>query len=214
MDVDYWLKAVDLARKLYVLLNALARDAGWSVKSSKSLDLDRFYSVYFEDIHKGLKDIATNYYNNFDIMRKELEGVRSIDAAPSVAERLKTRIDESWFLRNTVRESAKAWLEHLPKASLERAYVWSVCNFFYRETRPDASIEELISDADLVADSRKDTVLDTPYTRLDEQLKNGELQNKEELKSAIDEEIKSMAGCLTLSERVFQELKVKNNDGK
>lgn len=209
MDFDPWLKAVELAQKLYVLLGALAKDAGWTAKKSKTPALDRFYSVYLEDIHEGLSSAASLYFREFDAMRKELEGSKFIDPTPSVAEQLKARIDSSWFLKNEVREKAKAWLENLPAGSDERAYVWSVCNVFYRYTSPSASFEVLVRDADNIADSPKDTVLDTPNTRIADKIGRGELRGREEVKSAIDDEIDSMVGCLKLAEAAFQRLKAK-----
>lgn len=209
MDFDPWLKAVELAQKLYVLLGTLAKDAGWSAKKSKTPDLDRFYSVYLEDIHEGLKSTSSLYFRDFDAMRKELEGAKFIDPTPSVAEQLKARIDDSWFLKNEVREQAKAWLENLPPGSDERAYVWSVCNVFYRYTSPKASFDELAREADNIADSPKDAVLNTPNTRIADKIRRGELKGREEIKAAIDEEIESMVGCLKLAESTFQRLKAK-----
>ena len=209
VDFDAWAKAVELAQKVYVLIGTLAKDAGWTKGKSKTPDLDRFYDVYIEDIHEGLKSTASLYFRDFDAMRKELESAKFIDPTPSIMEKLKSRIDSSWFLKNEAREKAKAWLENLPKGSDERAYVWSVCNVFYRYTPPDADLEKLIFDADNIAESPKDAVLDTPNTRIADKIRSGDIKGKEAVKKAIDNEIDQIVACLKLSEKMFQRLQTK-----
>lgn len=211
MDFDAWDEAVDLAQKVYVLLGTLAKDAGWTKRKSKTPDLDRFYDVYIEDIHDGLKSAASLYFQDFDAMRNELDSARFNDPTPAISEKLKSRIDRSWFLKNEAREKAKAWLENLPKGSDERAYVWSVCNVFYRYTPSNADLEKLIFDADNIAESPRDAVLDTPNTRIADKIRSGEIKGKEAVKKAIDDEIDQIVGCLKLSEKVFQRLQTKRD---
>lgn len=205
---DPWLKAVELASQTYALLRTAAEDFGFTEEKNRKHDLDRYFQVHFQRIHEGAKSVASLYYTEFDAMRSQIKEEKFIDPTPYVAERLKARIDSGWYLKNTVREESKAWMEHLPKGSLERAYIWSVCNLFYNYTPNDASPERLIRDADNIADSMKDSVLNTPNTRIADMIKSGEISTREQILNELETEISGLIGRLKLCEAAFQRLKL------
>ena len=208
MDVDNWSKIATTAREIYTLLKAMGADAKWAYDKWSQTDSDRFKAVFLDDIHDKTKEICTIYFKDFESMTEELSKEGFIDMTPHVAKRLMARMENSWFLKNEVRECAKAWLEHLPRSSKERAYVWSVCNVFYGYTRPDAKYDLLLSHADDIADSRKDSVLDTPNTRIANQIRTGEIEGRKEILSAIEKEMEEMHGRYKLSESAYQKLKI------
>ncbi len=210
---DPWLKAAELASVIYALLRTAAEDIAYHESKKKKSkkkehDFDRYFQVHFQGIHKNAQAVASLYYREFDAMRTELKEANPIDLTPFVAQRLKARIDSSWLHKNTVREEAKAWLESLPKGSQERAYVWSVCNLFYMRTPANASAERLLRDADNIADSAKDAVLDTPNTRIADMIRSGEISTREQILDVLESEISGLIGGLKLCEAAYQRLRL------
>lgn len=212
---DYFKQTTEISRDIYNLFKSLVINGPYLVDDTKAWFEPRssrqFRDVYAAQLADYMQTCVGAYINGHRDLEAQIKQYEAIDVSAAVAERFAIHVDEFWHVKNNARVIAKQTLETLPIGSLERAYIWSILNFFYGYHSNDLTVEKLQKMADDIAQSPNDTVLDTPNTSLARLLRDGEIRNRDAVLKVIAEESDKILKRYKISHEIYWMIDVKHN---
>ncbi len=147
------------------IANMFAKDASYEMpKFFEPTIRRRRKEVFLEPIYESLKACTEAYR---DLCNKTVEYSRQHQPSlPDVRAYLARESQNTFFLRNDVREKSSSWLNTLPKGSLERAFLWSCVKLLTHQSGFKSTTAELQTEADTLSDDVTNINLDTPTNYL------------------------------------------------